>query len=166
MDAEAPPIRHPGFHPAPLNRLPGEGSSPGQAFFLRTEDGLRLRLGLWQPEGEATGTVLLFPGRTEYLKKYAPVAARLAAEGLAVLAIDWRGQGMSDRLLPDPRAGHIRDFADYQTDVVEIVLAADALAIPMLVGLGVDELSVSARSIALVKARVRELGATLAALLS
>lgn len=36
-------------------------------------------------------------------------------------------------------------------------LAADALAIPMLVGLGVDELSVSARSIALVKARVREL---------
>ena len=36
-------------------------------------------------------------------------------------------------------------------------LSADALAVPMLVGLGVDELSVSARSIALVKARVREL---------
>ena len=36
-------------------------------------------------------------------------------------------------------------------------LAADALAVPMLVGLGVDELSVSARSIALVKARVREM---------
>jgi phosphocarrier protein FPr len=36
-------------------------------------------------------------------------------------------------------------------------LAADALAVPMLIGLGVDELSVSARSIALVKARVREL---------
>lgn len=130
MDAGAPAIRLAGFQPAPLNRLPGEAHSPGQAFFLRTEDGLRLRLGLWQPEGEATGTVLLFPGRTEYLEKYAPVAARLAVEGLAVLAIDWRGQGMSDRLLPDPRAGHIRDFADYQTDVVEIVLAADALALP------------------------------------
>jgi len=36
-------------------------------------------------------------------------------------------------------------------------LAADALAVPVLVGLGVDELSVSARSIGLVKARVREL---------
>ncbi|WP_120996806.1 phosphoenolpyruvate--protein phosphotransferase [Stutzerimonas urumqiensis] len=36
-------------------------------------------------------------------------------------------------------------------------LAADAAAVPLLVGLGVDELSVSARSIALVKARVREL---------
>ena len=80
MDAGAPAIRLAGFQPAPLNRLPGEAHSPGQAFFLRTEDGLRLRLGLWQPEGEATGTVLLFPGRTEYLEKYAPVAARLAAE--------------------------------------------------------------------------------------
>lgn len=36
-------------------------------------------------------------------------------------------------------------------------LAADMLAVPLLVGLGVDELSVAARSIALVKARVREL---------
>jgi phosphocarrier protein FPr len=36
-------------------------------------------------------------------------------------------------------------------------LAGDAAAVPVLVGLGVDELSVSARSVALVKARVREL---------
>ncbi|WP_460118210.1 phosphoenolpyruvate--protein phosphotransferase [Pseudomonas sp. S2_C03] len=36
-------------------------------------------------------------------------------------------------------------------------LAADPLAVPVLVGLGVDELSVSGRSIAEVKARVREL---------
>jgi phosphocarrier protein FPr len=36
-------------------------------------------------------------------------------------------------------------------------LAADPLAVPVLVGLGVDELSVSARSIGEVKACVREL---------
>ncbi|MHA6492542.1 phosphoenolpyruvate--protein phosphotransferase [Pseudomonas borbori] len=36
-------------------------------------------------------------------------------------------------------------------------LAGDMLAVPLLVGLGIDELSVSARSIVLVKARVREL---------
>ncbi|OEO27134.1 phosphoenolpyruvate--protein phosphotransferase [Pseudomonas sp. J237] len=36
-------------------------------------------------------------------------------------------------------------------------LASDMLAVPLLVGLGVDELSVSARSVAMVKARVREL---------
>jgi phosphocarrier protein FPr len=36
-------------------------------------------------------------------------------------------------------------------------LGSDPLAVPILVGLGVDELSVSARSIPLVKARIREL---------
>lgn len=36
-------------------------------------------------------------------------------------------------------------------------LATDRVAVPLLVGLGVDELSVSARSVARVKARVREL---------
>ncbi|MCY1413420.1 Phosphoenolpyruvate-protein phosphotransferase [compost metagenome] len=36
-------------------------------------------------------------------------------------------------------------------------LAADAQAVPLLLGLEVDELSVSARSIPLVKQRVREL---------
>ena len=35
-------------------------------------------------------------------------------------------------------------------------LASDTAAIPVLVGLGVDELSVSARQIPLVKARLRE----------
>ncbi|NWN83439.1 MAG: phosphoenolpyruvate--protein phosphotransferase, partial [Halomonas sp.] len=35
-------------------------------------------------------------------------------------------------------------------------LASDATAVPVLVGLGVDELSVSARQIPLVKARLRE----------
>ncbi|MGX1088682.1 phosphoenolpyruvate--protein phosphotransferase [Pseudomonas sp. AP3_22 TE3818] len=39
-------------------------------------------------------------------------------------------------------------------------LAADPLAVPVLVGLGVDELSVGARSIAEVKARIRELSFT------
>ncbi|MNN49770.1 Phosphoenolpyruvate-protein phosphotransferase [compost metagenome] len=39
-------------------------------------------------------------------------------------------------------------------------LAADPLAVPVLVGLGVDELSVGGRSIAEVKARIRELSFT------
>lgn len=131
MEAETHPALRPlGFQPAPLFRLPGESHAPGQAFFLQAEDGLRLRLGLWRPEEPACGTVLLFPGRTEYLEKYDRIAARLAAEGFAVLAIDWRGQGLSDRLLRDPRAGHIADFAAYQNDVVEMVMAADALGLP------------------------------------
>lgn len=76
------------------------------------------------------GSVLLFPGRTEYVEKYAPVAARLNAAGLHVLAMDWRGQGASDRLQDDPLPGHVGDFADYQRDVAAMVVAAADLALP------------------------------------
>lgn len=118
------------FPAAPLHRLPDEPDSRGQAFWVTTSDGLRLRLGLWQPAGTARGTVLLFQGRTEYLEKYSPIAAWLAAQGLAVIAPDWRGQGLSDRLLADPRPGHIGDFADYRADVAAVVSAAESLALP------------------------------------
>ncbi|WCR12553.1 alpha/beta hydrolase [Paracoccus stylophorae] len=106
-------------------------SRPADAFFVTAEDGVRLRLGLWRGDADrVAGTVLLFPGRTEYIEKYAPVAHRLNAEGYDVLAIDWRGQGMSDRLQDDPRPGHVRDFTDYQLDVVEMIVTATDLDLP------------------------------------
>lgn len=116
--------------PAPFHRLPTDSLPPAEAFFVKADDGVQLRLACWQGDGRATGTVLLFPGRTEYVEKYAPVAARLNAAGLAVLAIDWRGQGLSDRLQDDPRPGHIGDFSDYQRDVVEMVVSATELGLP------------------------------------
>ena len=115
---------------APLHRLPDEPDSGGRAFWVTTRDGFRLRLGLWHPAGAARGTVLLFQGRTEYLEKYSPIAARLVAQGLAVIAPDWRGQGLSDRLLDDPRPGHVGNFAEYQSDVAAVVVAAEALKLP------------------------------------
>ncbi len=115
--------------PAPFNTLPGDPIPHVRCFWLRTEDGLRLRAGLWRAE-RPLGTVLLFTGRTEYLEKYVQVADDLNAAGYDVLAVDWRGQGLSDRLLADPRPGHIADFADYQRDVVEMVIAAQELNLP------------------------------------
>lgn len=126
---DAGPDHRCGDDAASLHRLPGNCATPGRAFFTAAADGTRLRLALWQ-DAAAASTVLLFPGRTEYVEKYAPVAARLMAAGHAVLAIDWRGQGMSDRLLPDPRPGHIITFADYQADVAAVTAAAQALDLP------------------------------------
>ena len=116
---------------APFHQLPDDTSAPARAFFVMADDGRRLRLALWQPQGaDVGGTVLLFPGRTEYVEKYAPIAHRLTDEGYAVLAIDWRGQGMSDRLQDDPRPGHITEFSDYQRDVDQMVAAAEQLELP------------------------------------
>ncbi|WP_299042848.1 alpha/beta hydrolase [uncultured Tateyamaria sp.] len=107
-------------YPAPLD---------GAAYWATTADAVRIRLGVWQPDG-ARGTVLLFPGRTEYIEKYASAAGDLAARGFATLAVDWRGQGLADRLLDDPRMGHVAQFMDYQLDVQAALEAARALALP------------------------------------
>ncbi|MFV0384855.1 alpha/beta fold hydrolase [Paracoccus sp. (in: a-proteobacteria)] len=115
--------------PAPFYTLPGDPLPEVRCFWLRTEDGLRLRAGLWRAR-RPIGTVLLFTGRTEYLEKYVQVAADLNAADYDVLAIDWRGQGLSDRLQANPAPGHIADFADYQRDVVELVIAAQELDLP------------------------------------
>ncbi|MFN3274650.1 MAG: alpha/beta fold hydrolase [Paracoccus sp. (in: a-proteobacteria)] len=116
---------------APFHQLPGDPLAPAHAFWLRADDGVRLRVACWETDRSAAlGSVLLFPGRTEYVEKYAPVARYLNDAGYHVLAIDWRGQGASDRLQDDPRPGHVGAFADYQRDVVEMVIAAGELELP------------------------------------
>ncbi len=90
---------------------------------------MRLRLVHWPKDG-ATATVLLFPGRTEYCEKYGRVVRDLQAKGYAVLGIDWRGQGLSDRVTDDARLGHVGAFADYQKDVAAFINAAEKLDLP------------------------------------
>jgi lysophospholipase len=117
---------------APLYHDVADGPAGGRAFWLRTTDGIRIRVGHWpHPEAEeARGTVLLFPGRTEYVEKYGRAAADLAARGYDTLTVDWRGQGLADRLLPDRRVGHVARFTDYQKDVAAMIAAARALDLP------------------------------------
>ncbi|MDB6452105.1 alpha/beta fold hydrolase [Falsirhodobacter sp. 20TX0035] len=81
---------------------------------LVAEDGTRLRARRWEGGPD---TVLLLQGRTEYIEKYEPVAEALVTRGWSVATLDWRGQGGSDRALPDPMIGHVRDFSDYQMDL-------------------------------------------------
>nr|WP_281352091.1 alpha/beta hydrolase [Paracoccus aestuariivivens] len=88
-----------------------------------------MRAALWRSDSPQ-GSVLLFPGRTEYIEKYDPVALQLNAAGFDVISADWRGQGQSDRLIADPRPGHIAHFLDYQRDVIELVVAAKELGLP------------------------------------
>jgi lysophospholipase len=115
---------------APLHADVADGPDDGRAFWLRTSDGVRIRIGLWTPDGADKGTVLLFPGRTEYIEKYGRAAQDFATRGYATLAIDWRGQGLADRLLDDSMSGHIHGFIDYQKDVDAVVQAIDHLDLP------------------------------------
>ncbi|TVQ58568.1 MAG: alpha/beta hydrolase [Rhodobacteraceae bacterium] len=84
-------------------------------------DGVRLR-GAFAP-GAGRGLVALLHGRTEFLEKYAPVAAALAERGFAVASVDWRGQGASRRPVGHPLKGHVDDFAEYQRDLAALLAA-------------------------------------------
>lgn len=115
--------------PAPFYGDVSHGPENGAAFWTVTADDKRIRIGQWPLDG-AKGTVLIFPGRTEFIEKYGQTAAALGQRGFASMAIDWRGQGLADRLLTDPLVGHVDRFADYQTDVASLVKAADELNMP------------------------------------
>lgn len=109
---------------APFFADVAEGPESGTALWARASDGVNLRIGLW-PAGQR-GTVFVFPGRSEYVEKYGRVARHLAGEGWSSVAIDWRGQGLSDRALDDVNVGHVRRFRDYQRDVATaLALAKD-----------------------------------------
>ena len=87
-----------------------------------TEDGLSIRYGIWSPaSGPCRGSVLLLNGRKEFLEKYAETIAELNARGFAVYSIDWRGQGLSARLLADGLKGHVRNYGDYLQDLDQFV---------------------------------------------
>jgi lysophospholipase len=112
----------------PFHHDVAEGPDKAHAMWAQASDGVRLRLAIWP--GNGNGTVLLFPGRTEYIEKYGRAAGDLAKRGFAVIAIDWRGQGLADRALDDRNTGHVMHFADYQMDVDVMVKTARAQGLP------------------------------------
>jgi len=92
---------------APLISIP-EAPTPegGAAEWFEGEGGLRLRAALFPAQTRVRGSVVLSPGRTEPLEKYFEVIEDLQRRGFTVLIHDWRGQGLSARMLEDRRRGH------------------------------------------------------------
>lgn len=82
---------------------------------------VRLRVARWEPGGLLRGTVLVCPGRSEFIEKYAEVVRDLLDRGFVTVVMDWRGQGGSTRLLADPRKGHVRSFDAYRDDLDGVV---------------------------------------------
>lgn len=112
-----------------------QGPEGGNAHWVTTSDGLKIRVAHWVPQEKGArdalkGTVLLFPGRTEYIEKYGPAAADFLARGYATVSIDWRGQGIAERTSDNPLLGDVVDFKDYQKDVDALVAHAKTLDLP------------------------------------
>jgi len=88
-------------------------------FFL-TAGAVKLRAARFEAEA-AKGVCLILNGQTEFIEKYFEVIDEWRGRGFSVATFDWRGQGGSDRLLPDPRKAHIDDFAAYDQDLDTVI---------------------------------------------
>ncbi len=111
----------------PLIAVEGGPVPPGMtAQWATGAGGVRLRVALLAPNGKPRGSVIVSPGRTESLEKYFETAGELAARGYHVLIHDWRGQGLSQRLLDDRLRGHAENFDDFAADYAAILDAYES----------------------------------------
>lgn len=111
--------------PAPLVSIP-EAPAPegGSAEWVIGAGGARLRVALFPAVAvPARGSVVVSPGRTEPIEKYYEVVGELRERGFAVLVHDWRGQGLSHRMLPDRLKGHASGYKDFLEDYRLTLLA-------------------------------------------
>ncbi len=112
---------------APLYEDVADAPDGGHAYFVRAADGTRIRFALWG--GGTQGLAVVMPGRTECIEKYGRVARKLVERGFAVAIIDWRGQGLSDRLNNSTAIGHVDSFSDYQSDLTAVLTHPEVASI-------------------------------------
>ena len=88
---------------------------------VETEDGVTLRAARWRPTTRRDrGTVCILQGRAEFIEKYFETITELRRRGFAVVAFDWRGQGLSGRGLAERAKGYVRNFDQYGRDLEAI----------------------------------------------
>ena len=60
---------------------------------------------------------MFLTGYTDFIEKHLESIVELTARGFRVATLDWRGQGLSDRLLPDRHKGHIDRMETHLEDL-------------------------------------------------
>jgi len=63
------------------------------------------------------GSVILLGGRKEFMEKHVETIDELKQRQFDVYSMDWRGQGLSTRLLSNRHKGHINNYNEYLEDL-------------------------------------------------
>lgn len=101
-------------------RVPGNDIPEGaEEHWLEGRGGVKVRV-MTAPStrpGAPRGSVIVAPGRTEFIEKYFEVTRELQQRGFVVFCIDWRGQGLSGREVENSLKGHLSSFDDPVNDL-------------------------------------------------
>ena len=90
-----------------------------QLGFAFTNDKKKIRYALW-PDGDK-GLIIFLNGRNEYIEKYNDTYARFQRLGYAVVTLDWRSQGLSQRPSCNTNLVHVETFQEYQLDLSAVL---------------------------------------------
>tara|TARA_Y100000996_G_scaffold415397_1_gene409822 strand:- start:1633 stop:2580 length:948 start_codon:yes stop_codon:yes gene_type:complete len=96
----------------------------GDFIFIRMKDNKNIRLAYWKlPESEKVvrGTVLIQQGHNEFIEKYFETIQELIDRNFNVVSFDWRGQGMSDRMIDNENKQFIENFSIHCEDLSYIL---------------------------------------------
>jgi acylglycerol lipase len=91
------------------------GMLPEEDTFVGVRD-VRIHVRTWVPEGTPDGVLIISHGFAEHGGRYAAVAQRMLGQGIAVVAPDHRGHGLSG----GKRTSVVR-FADYSDDLGTVI---------------------------------------------
>ncbi|HHF6266773.1 TPA: alpha/beta fold hydrolase [Haemophilus influenzae] len=118
-------IREPYFHQFALAELlPFFEQFPTQ--YLSGKRNIKLAYRhLIQPESAVRKLMILVNGRAENMLKWSELAYDFYHQGYDVLLFDHRGQGYSQRIIP--QKGHLDEFRFYTDDMAKIIEKATAL---------------------------------------
>ena len=92
------------------------------AYFKANQDDVTIRYALWPATvSDPRGTIILLPGRTEFIEKFFEVVNELRERGFAVASMDWRGQGLSTRPLSNREKHYFKDFSTALPDLAQFI---------------------------------------------
>ena len=93
-----------------------------KSYFVNMDDGIKIRVCHWLQQGEkSTGTIFLQQGHNEFIEKYYETIQEFIDRGYSVICFDWRGQGMSERMIDDINKSFITDFKKHDKDLEKIL---------------------------------------------
>ncbi len=104
--------------------------------FMKTSENQQIRYGIWYSHNDKKrGSVILLNGRKEFMEKYAETILELNQRGFDVYSFDWRGQGLSSRMLTNRHKGFIKTYDIYLNDLDRFVskIVRPGAAIPLII---------------------------------
>lgn len=96
----------------------------GDFIYVRMKDNKKIRLAYWKVINDhknSAGTILLQHGHNEFIEKYYETIQELIDRNFNVVCFDWRGQGMSDRMIDNQNKQYIEDFSIHMSDLNYII---------------------------------------------